>query len=240
MAEEKNYMMPLIAIVAIVAIASVVVLFLSVSTRTNKTAIPTDGSDQISLVGEAQVQTSATYCRSDKDCAKPICPKVIGGNKPKCDLKARTCYCGGICGDKYCDSFEKKYNSCPADCKPTSTYFQFRYGGDTFIFELTDQAKIQQARDILAGNQTETKHIMGKIIKSPASYNAPWSFQLDSRTVQFFELAPEVCDAGIGDVEGNLAEVCGSFLPGCTWCPWGSMLIAEVTPPASIAPIGIY
>ncbi len=109
-------------------------------------------------------------------------------------------------------------------------YFQFDYppSPETFIFMLTDPDKIQEARDILSGRR-HSRHIMGTIVKVPADYNPPWSYQLDPSSITFFDFAIEVCDAAIQQVEQHLDEACGSFLPGCVWCPWGSRLIAEVT-----------
>ncbi len=108
-------------------------------------------------------------------------------------------------------------------------YFQFDYppNPETFIFLLTDPDKIQEARDILSGQQP-SRHIMGTIVKAPVSYNPPWSYHLDPSSITFFDFAIEVCDAAIRQVEQHLNEACGSFLPGCAWCPWGSRLIAEV------------
>lgn len=115
-----------------------------------------------------------------------------------------------------------------------AAYFQFEYPPypETFIFELTDPEKIEQARQMLSG-QTRSQHIKGSIIKAPAAYNSPWSYHLEPSSIEFFDFAIEVCDASILGVENNLELVCGSFLPDCTWCPWGSRLIVEVIPPAA-------
>ncbi len=117
-------------------------------------------------------------------------------------------------------------------------YFQFDYppNPETFIFQLTDPDKIQEARDILSG-QRPSRHIMGTIVKAPVAYNPPWSYHLDPPSIAFFDFATELCDATIQEVEQHLNEACDGFLPGCVWCPWGSRLIAEVsvsaTPTAS-------
>ena len=265
-------------------------------------------------------------CSNDSNCASLICPQVIGGDKPKCDLKTATCYCGGTCGDGYCDSVEKRDGTCPADCDKCSdgthhgecsinkpkycdndslidncqvcgcplgqecqgngscivlkcsddtpynecsatkplfcdngqlinncsvcgcpegktcqsdesceeileeAYFRFDYPPrpPTFIFKLTNPEKIREARDILAGRITDRIHVSGVILKEPATYNPPWSYHLDPSSIAFFEMAMEVCDAGIQAVEDHLDEVCGGLLPQCLWCPWGSTLIEEV------------
>jgi hypothetical protein len=111
-------------------------------------------------------------------------------------------------------------------------YFRFDYPPDpaTFVFALSDPYKIQQARDILAG-EAEPLHVAGEIIKSPVPYNLPWSYHLDPASISFFSQAIEVCDAAIQEVENRLDEACSSFLPGCQWCPWGSRLLEEVTAP---------
>nr|WP_245653092.1 calmodulin-binding protein [Herbidospora sakaeratensis] len=98
----------------------------------------------------------------------------------------------------------------------------------TFTFELTDQAKIDHARKILKGEEKKRVHVLGRIKKRPAAYNPGWSFHLDPTTIDFFEMAIEVCDSTTGYLEEHLDEACGAFLPGCFWCPWTSRLVAEV------------
>ncbi len=56
-------------------------------------------------------------CNTDRDCMGGGCPQVVGGDKPKCDLKTKTCYCGGVCGDGYCDPMENRDKTCPQDCR---------------------------------------------------------------------------------------------------------------------------
>src|ERR1041384_2411174 len=99
-------------------------------------------------------------------------------------------------------------------------YFIFDYPPrpDTFVFKLTDAKKIQEARDILSGKQKDRTHVSGIIVKSAAPYNLEWKFHLDPQSISFFEMAIEVCDAGIQYVEDHLDEVGGAFLPGSRWC----------------------
>ncbi|OJT25757.1 calmodulin [Archangium sp. Cb G35] len=112
-----------------------------------------------------------------------------------------------------------------------TAYFSFMQREDQeFIFELTDPAKIQQARDILSGKEKNQIHVMGRIVKRPAPYNPRWSYHLDPNTITFFTMAIEVCDANMAYVEDHLDEACGAFLPGCHWCPWDSRLKREVKP----------
>jgi hypothetical protein len=112
-------------------------------------------------------------------------------------------------------------------------YFRFDSppAAETFVFQLIDPVKIQQARDILHGKETRTTHIAGTIVKEPVPYNPPWSYHLAPESIQFFETSIEVCDASIQYVEEHLNEVGGTVLPGNHWCPWGSRLLEESTWP---------
>ncbi|MDP9846851.1 calmodulin-binding protein [Streptosporangium lutulentum] len=100
-----------------------------------------------------------------------------------------------------------------------------------FVIQLTDAAKIEHARKILSGKETERTHIHGRIIKRTAPYNPAYSFYLDPNTIDFFQMAIEVCDATLSYTEDHLDEACGAFLPGCHFCPWTSKLIAEIPAP---------
>ena len=99
---------------------------------------------------------------------------------------------------------------------------------DQFVIELTDESKLQQARNILKGTEKDQTHVIGRIIKTPAPYNSKWSYQLDPASIRFFSFAIEVCDASIGYVEDHLDEAGGAFLPGLYWCPWSSRLVKEI------------
>ncbi|GAM19115.1 hypothetical protein SAMD00019534_022900, partial [Acytostelium subglobosum LB1] len=109
-----------------------------------------------------------------------------------------------------------------------NAYFVFSDDVDEFTIKLSDPATIQHARALLSGATTEKPHIMGKVVAQDAWYNWEWSYQLNSTTIKFFDFAIEVCDASISYVEEHLQEVGGAFLPGNTWCPWGSRLVREV------------
>ena len=100
-----------------------------------------------------------------------------------------------------------------------------------FVVQLTDPADIQHARDLLSGATDERPHLLGRIDKRTASYNPRWSYHFRPETVDFFEVAIEVCDASIPYVEDHLDEAGGAFLPGLVWCPWSSRLVNEITAP---------
>ncbi|WUI00526.1 calmodulin-binding protein [Spirillospora sp. NBC_00431] len=120
-----------------------------------------------------------------------------------------------------------------ADAGPAvSAYFVFTDAGgqDEAVVELIDPADIDHARDLINGTATDNPQIMGKIIKQPAPYNPGWSYHFDPSTVDFFEIATEVCDSTISYVEEHLDEAGGAFLPGLTWCPWSSRVLREISP----------
>jgi hypothetical protein len=111
-----------------------------------------------------------------------------------------------------------------------AAYFAFQdYSNTEFIFELTDEKKIDHARRIISGEESEEVHVMGRVIKRPKPYNPGWSYHLDPPSISFFAMAIEVCDANISYVEDHLDEACGAFLPGCFWCPWSSRVVREIS-----------
>ena len=111
---------------------------------------------------------------------------------------------------------------------PARFVFEDISASGQFVIELTDESKIQEARNILNGTQKDKTHVLGKIIKRPAPYNSKWSYQLDPASISFFMVAIEVCDASISYVEDHLDEAGGAFLPGAYWCPWSSRLVKEI------------
>ncbi|WP_375495144.1 hypothetical protein [uncultured Nostoc sp.] len=112
----------------------------------------------------------------------------------------------------------------------TEAYFAFQTSpNDSFTIKLTDPNKIQKARDILSGKETNETHILGKIKKSKAPYNQNWDYQLDPSTIGFFSYAIEVCDASTPYLQDHLDEAGGAFLPGAIWCPWSSQLVKEIS-----------
>lgn len=111
-------------------------------------------------------------------------------------------------------------------------YFTFEQEPDQeFFFELRDQEKVDHARRIISGEETERVHVMGRIIKRKAPYNPRWEYHLNPDSINFFAMAIEVCDANMQYVDDHLDEACGAFLPGCMWCPWNSRVVREVENP---------
>ncbi|MEU6596124.1 BP74-related protein [Streptomyces flaveolus] len=111
-------------------------------------------------------------------------------------------------------------------------YFEFTdITHERAIVRIDDPAKIQHARDLLSGVTDERPHLIGRIVKRQAPYNPRWSFHYNPDTVDFFDVAIEVCDATLPYVEDHLDEAGGAFLPGLHWCPWTSRLTREVLAP---------
>jgi len=101
-------------------------------------------------------------------------------------------------------------------------------GLNDFVIKLIDPVKIQNARDQI-NNLVPKLHITGLIIKNKAAYNPNYSYYYDPNTIDFFEVAAEVCDATFDYTEDNLADAGGAFLPGLRLCPWSSTLVEEIT-----------
>jgi len=67
-------------------------------------------------------------------------------------------------------------------------YFQLGFDGvsDTFVIRLTDPARIQTARNILSGTETQLRHVSGIVVKALAFYNVPWTYHFDPNSISFF------------------------------------------------------
>lgn len=118
----------------------------------------------------------------------------------------------------------------PASSAPVEAFFVFDTPPDPaqFVFMLNQSEKINEARAILRGENGLKNQVTGIIVAEPVYYNAPWGYHLQPESVEFFEMAAEVCDATIVYVEEHLEQVGGTFLPGNRWCPWSSHLVREI------------
>jgi hypothetical protein len=106
--------------------------------------------------------------------------------------------------------------------------FRFTDGEADFVFKLVESEKIAHARRILGGQEKTRVHVRGTLVKEAVDYNPKWSFHLQPESIDFFEIAIEVCDASINFVEQNLSEIGNSTLPNYYWCPWSSKLVEEL------------
>lgn len=69
----------------------------------------------------ADCGSGTKLCSTNSDCTNLICPTVVGGDAPKCSPKGQ-CYCGGVCGDQYCDYYEQNSGACSTDCYKGGEY----------------------------------------------------------------------------------------------------------------------
>ncbi len=113
-----------------------------------------------------------------------------------------------------------------------AAYFEVTATGGSFVIRLTDPARIQEARNIVAGTQTDRVSVSGIIVKAPAAYNPEWNFHLDPNSIEFFSMAIEVCDGALTYVDEHREEVGGALLPNNRWCPWSSRVQSEITDPS--------
>jgi uncharacterized protein (TIGR03437 family) len=124
-----------------------------------------------------------------------------------------------------------------SSCFAGDAYFEMSAPPDkqTFVIRVAGATAIQKARDIVAGRETESVHVMGRIVAAPAFYNPSWSFHLDPGSISYFSMATEVCDGAPSEIAAHLSEVGGALLPNNRWCPWSSVLVREVSEPAQAA-----
>jgi hypothetical protein len=98
----------------------------------------------------------------------------------------------------------------------------------TFVIDVPSRTRIKEARAIINRDETSRIHVMGIIVKEQVEYNRPWNWHLDPASIEFFDRSTEICDASIVDLERQLNDVGGPFLPHNKWCPWGSQVIEEI------------
>lgn len=161
------------------------------------------------------------FCLQHSTNPNEILPSCAATNDGHVDYTAPGCIDQNFCVSE----------DCSLVCDSNAAYFEFIVDPwpHTFVVKITDRATIAEARRILAGNNGVKTHVAGIVVKSPAPYNAPWSYHLDPSTIYFFERAVEVCDGYFAYVEEHLDIAGGAFLPGLRFCPWHSEILREVT-----------
>ncbi|MFE5512428.1 hypothetical protein ACFQ9J_17835 [Streptomyces sp. NPDC056529] len=104
-----------------------------------------------------------------------------------------------------------------------------------FVFKLTEDAKIGEARRILSREQKDRIHVMGRIVERPISCNPGWSFHLEPHTISAcrgarYARALTSSRASVRrhrDVEEVLAHYQSRYAVGC-WTVWGNRPPADV------------
>lgn len=90
--------------------------------------------------------------------------------------------------------------------------------GETYRIELTDPADIEIARKLLAGEPAPAIP-SGVVVRGDPGVNTGYSWHIDPATVEFADMAIEVCDGRPSDVEAN--EITSD-----RFCPWSAKVVA--------------
>ena len=99
---------------------------------------------------------------------------------------------------------------------------------ETFIIKLTDPAKIDHARQIIAGATQENQNISGKIIQTRAPYNPKWSYYLEPSSIRFTEISIEQCSSTAADMEERVTTTGETGVIKDIWCPYPSKPTREI------------
>jgi hypothetical protein len=94
-------------------------------------------------------------------------------------------------------------------------------GGERFKVLLTDQADIDVAERLVAGDDAPSIP-NGRVLRDTPGVNEPWSWSLDPADFEFADVTIEVCDGIPSDVEAGLVT-------SDRYCPW-SAVIADIQP----------
>lgn len=93
-------------------------------------------------------------------------------------------------------------------------------GVETFKVELITPELEQHARGLLAGESLAAIPL-GTVVRDDPGVNAPWSWHIDPRTLEFADMTIEVCDGLPSYVEDRTVT-------SDQYCPWSARVI-EVT-----------
>ncbi len=95
-------------------------------------------------------------------------------------------------------------------------------GGEEFRVMILDPDVIEEAASRVG---LGTGRILsGRLVEGNGGFNAPWSWHLDSGSIAFTDVAPEVCDGCPGFVEDDLPYWLGNVEQ---FCPWGTEVLAR-------------
>jgi len=126
----------------------------------------------------------------------------------------------------------------PFDCKSlfadspltTPKLFQIQVVKERFVVKLITEHQLQMAHDLIS-HPERRRILIGRLAAGDDGYNRDpltkqsWSWHLVPETIQFVELATEVCDGLPSDIENNLPywiDTVGRF------CPWATIVEKEM------------
>jgi hypothetical protein len=90
--------------------------------------------------------------------------------------------------------------------------------GERFVVRTSDPETIRLAEENLAGRNGTFP--MGSVKAGNGGFNAPWTWHLDPSSLQFVEVAIEVCDGRPSYVEAHQSEY-------ARYCPWGARVVGR-------------
>ena len=112
-----------------------------------------------------------------------------------------------------------------AVCDPPEAYFCVADAtGDSFVLKLTEQEKIDHARNVIRGIEQERVHVGATETGGAVPWNPGWQFHIPPTAVYFFDQQIEICDASIAAVDEGGP-------PAGHWCPWTSQILGELQHP---------
>ena len=107
--------------------------------------------------------------------------------------------------------------------EPTVVTFEVADQG-TYKVELITDEQIQHVKDLMAGSE-EGRIPVGTIVRNDPGVNAPWSWHIDPKTLEFADNTIEVCDGLPEYVEDGT-------LTSDVYCPW-SAVVVDLTGPGA-------
>jgi hypothetical protein len=97
-------------------------------------------------------------------------------------------------------------------------------GAEEYRIRLTDPDDIAKAQKLLVG-EAAPRIPNGRVVRGTPDINAGYSWHIDPASVEFADVATEVCDGRPSDVERGL-------ISSDRYCPWSARVVA-ITPTGS-------
>lgn len=100
---------------------------------------------------------------------------------------------------------------------PTVVTFEVADQG-TYKIELITDEQIQHVKDLMSGATEDGRIPVGTVVRDDPGVNAPWSWHIDPKTLEFADQTIEVCDGLPQYVEDGTVT-------SDTYCPWSAVPI---------------
>jgi hypothetical protein len=190
---------------------------------------PTPSADRYDIIGDALPAGSvaAATCRTaeDTDPTDTLFDDPVGPGSGSGEyLLVRAVDVDGDSLGSY-DSAAGNEGRVNSACDPPEEYFCVSDAtGDSFVMKLTEQWKIDHARNVIRGIEQELVHVGATTTGGAVPWNPGWQFHIPPTAVYFFANALEICDASIDQVDQGGP-------PAGHWCPWTSQIVGELWHP---------